>query len=1021
MKYQKFPQSLLKSILVLVAIAMVFGAFSQSAKAQYQEGDWMPFGTETFQAGPAVSLINADATEIVVQASMPGIAVSEVELFGERFLSFNFEGYDSTQEVGAPGLPVINQLIEVPLGADVSLEVLEVESQTIKLEEHGLNSMVAPVQPGQPKCGGPVEGGEPLAQFYNAGFYPESNIAILDDFIMRGHRIVHVQIRPVRFNGSNGELETASAITFKLNLEGSDMALTYAEADRLNADAFNDMLSPTVMNFNQGRPVTIQDQPERVHIFCVDDWDSGLGPLVTLKQTQGFTVTKKKLSEIGGNNTNSIKNHIKTEYQGPNPPVYVILVGDYMVDNPSTGLTNYTGRTSLARNRTDLYYFTMDDETEFVPDIFWGRFPVRSLEHLENMISNLTWYHNTGGDEDFVKKAEFLGSNDSSYGYIAENTHNYVIDTHLIQRGYTGIFPNNPQPGGDKIYAITYNATGAHAITSMNDNRAFVIYSGHGWHDLWDAPRVNQNDVRNLTGTIIPYVASHACVTAYYSLQESFGDTWVIQPGKAALVHVGASESTYWPEDETMEKAIFDHLYADPTDETGPTISAMMNYGLIKVQESGASKWNYYREAYQYFGDPTVKIVKGPKAPGFRVNVDPNEMKVCNNDTAEAAINVSSINNFDDSVALSASGMTGFTAAFDPDTVTPPGSATLNLAGDGTASRGEQTVVIKGQSGALEKEAELTLDVFPPIAAGPSLRTPADGAKNQEQRPTFQWTEVPNVESYTLQIAKDEAFEDIVHKHEGITSNTQTIEFNLDTDKVFYWRVIAKNVCGEVMSTKVFSFRTKAGPGDCPEGTIAQREYFNDFEKGLDGWTVHLDPRNENEWALSTAQAYSPVNSVNAKTPGITSDQRLDTPFFTVPSSVHPVAVLFMQRRDFAAGNVCSDGGVLEYSEDDGATWKALPRQHLILNPYNGTIPTGVYNPLANRQAWCYQQDWERTVVDMKAFAGKSIAFRYRLGTGRVDATDGWYVDDFSLQTCVEKPSEDPEYKNYVPLIFNND
>ena len=158
-----------------------------------------------------------------------------------------------------------------------------------------------------------------------------------------------------------------------------------------------------------------------------------------------------------------------------------------------------------------------------------------------------------------------------------------------------------------------------------------------------------------------------------------------------------------------------------------------------------------------------------------------------------------------------------------------------------------------------------------------------------------------------------------------------------------------------------------------------------------------------------------------AKTPGITSDHRLDTPFFTVPSSEHPVAVLFMQRRDFAAGNVCSDGGVLEYSEDDGATWKALPRQHLKLNPYNGTIPTGVYNPLANRQAWCYQQDWERTVVDMKAFAGKSIAFRFRLGTGRVDATDGWYVDDFSLQTCVEKPSEDPEYKNYVPLIFNND
>ena len=1021
MKFQKFPQLLLKSILVLVAFAMVFGAFSQSAKAQFQAGDWLPFGEKNLQALPNVTLLNADAQEIVVQANMPGISVSETELFGESFLSFNFEGYDSTQDVGAPALPVINRLIEVPMGAEVSVELLEANIQSFRLADHGLNPMVAPVQPGQPKCGGPVEGGEPLAQFYNAGYYPESNIAILDDFIMRGHRIVHVQIRPVRFNGSNGELETASALTFKLNLEGSDMALTYAEADRLNADAFNDMLSPTVMNFNQGRPVTIQNQPERIHIITVDDWDSGLAPLIALKQSQGFTVTKKKLSEIGGNNTTSIKNNIKAEYQGPNPPVYVILVGDYMVGEPTMGLTNYTGRTNLAENRTDLHYFTMDSDVEYVPDILWGRFPVTTMQQLENMISNLTWYHNTGGDEAFVKKAEFLGSDDSSFWGVAENTHNYVINTHLIQRGYTGIFPNNPQPGGDKIYAHTYNATGAHAITSMNDDRAFVIYSGHGWHNLWDAPRVNQSDVRNLTGTIIPYVASHACVTAYYSLQESFGDTWVIQPGKAALVHVGASESTYWPEDETMEKAIFDHLYADPTDETGPTISAMMNYGLIKVQESGASKWNYYREAYQYFGDPTVKIVKGPKAPGFRVNVDPNEMKVCNSDTAEATINVSSINNFDDPVALSASGMTGFDATFNPDTVTPPGSATLNLAGNGTASRGEQTIVIKGQSGELEKEAELTLDVFPPIAAGPNLTEPADGAKNQAQQPTFRWTDVANVESYTLQIAKDEAFEDIVHEHEGITSNTHVIEFSLDTDKVFYWRVIAKNVCGEVMSTKIFSFRTKAGPGDCPEGTIAKREYFTDFENGTDGWTIHTNPKPENQWSVTTARAYSPTKSMLAHVPDGFSDQRLDSPYMTIPSSQHPVALLFMHRWTYDSKTACNDGGVLEYSEDEGATWKPVLKKYMLTNAYNGKIAGGVYNPIANRDAWCGESDWVRTVVEMKDFAGKTVSFRFRMGSGREGGAEGWYMDDFSLQTCVEEAVEEPVYKNYMPLILNND
>ncbi len=1019
MKYQKFPQFLLKSILVLVAFAMVFGVFSQNVKAQFQQGEWLPFGQGTLQAMPEVQLVSADASEIVVQASMPGISTAETELFGQKYLTFNFEGYDSVQEVGAPALPVLNKLIEVPFGAEVGIEVLESETQSFKLQDRGLNTMIAPVQPGQPKCGGPVAGGEPLAQFYNAGNYPENQVTITGEFVMRGHRVVQVQISPVRYIGISGEIETSSSIQFKLTLNGSDMAYTVAEADRLNADAFNNILSQTVLNFNQGRPVALQDQAERIHIVTADDWDAGLAPFIALKQSQGFTVTKAKLSEIGGNNTTSIKNNIKTQYQGANPPVYVILVGDYIIGDANAGLTNYTGRTSLAENRTDLHYFTMDSDTEYVPDILFGRFPVRSLQHLENIISNLTWYHQTGGDEDFVKKAEFLGSDDGSFWHVAEGTHNYVIDTHLISRGYTGIFPENPQLGGDKIYAHTYNATGAHAITSMNDNRAFVIYSGHGWHDFWDAPRVNQTDVRNLTGSIIPYVASHACVTAYYNIQESFGDTWVIQPGKGALVHVGASESTYWPEDETMEKAIFDHLYADPTDELTPTISSMMNYGLTKVQQSGAGKWDYYREAYQFFGDPTVKIVKGPKAPGFRVNVNPSELKVCNSAEAEAKVNISSINNFADPVALSASGMSGFDASFDPASVTPPGSTTLTLAGDGTASRGEQTVVVKGTSGALVKEAEIKLNVFPPIAAGPTLTAPADKAKDQDQRPTFRWTEVANAESYTLQIAKDAAFSDIVHQKQGITSPMHAIQFSLDTDKVFYWRVIAKNICGEEISAKVFSFRTRPGPGDCPEGMVAKVEYLQNFEVDMEGWTVTPDPYYGVKWDRTDARSYSPSYSVGAAVPAKLSDQKLDTPFFSVPASNYPVNFLFMHRWTYDHATDCNDGGVLEYSEDNGANWKAFPRQYLLTNAYNGTIKSGVSNPLAGRQAWCGIRDWSRTVIDLKDFAGKSISLRFRMATGANGDAEGWFVDDFKMQTCVQGEPEEPTFQIHFPLLIN--
>ena len=122
----------------------------------------------------------------------------------------------------------------MPLGAEISLEILASKYKTISLTALGLNNMIAPVQEGQPKCGDPVAPSAPDAQVYAGGYYPLEQLAIINDFIVRGHRIVVLEIRPVRYNATAAELETTSEMTLRLNLQGSDMALTYSEADRLN-------------------------------------------------------------------------------------------------------------------------------------------------------------------------------------------------------------------------------------------------------------------------------------------------------------------------------------------------------------------------------------------------------------------------------------------------------------------------------------------------------------------------------------------------------------------------------------------------------------------------------------------------------------------------------------------------------------------------------------------------------------------------------------------------------------------
>lgn len=998
----------------LAAFVLVFGMLVKPTSAQGESVEWLPFGSQTEMSTPELEMLSASPDSIDLKAQFSGVNIGNTTIAGVDYLTLSGEGYLYSNQPGDPALPVVRKMVEVPMGAEVSLEIVASESQVVSLSALGLNHMIAPVQEGQPKCGDPVAPTALNAQIYSSGYYPTEPAAIINDFIVRGHRIVLLEIRPVRYNASTAELETTSEMTLSLKLEGSDMPLTYSEADRLNSQAFNRSLQDQVLNYNQGRQVAIPNTNERILIITADMFQTALAPFVQLKQSQGFDVLLVNITTVGGNTTSAIRSYILSQYHGANPPDYVILVGDYISGDPTGSVTNWPFRTSSGY-RTDLHYYTMDSDTEYTPDIFGGRFPVRTVEQLNAMIAKYQTYNNVSGAEPWVKKAEFLASDDSGYYQVAEGSHNFVINSFTLPRGYTGIFPQNPQPGGDKIYAITYGGTGAHAVASMNDDRAFLIYSGHGATTYWDAPRVTQSDVRNMTGVAIPYVASHACITADFNVGEAFSDTWVIEPVNGSLTFFGASESTYWPEDDTLERNSMTSLFSDPEGINVPSVGTFTNFGMLAVAASGSGRTNYYWEAYHIFGDPSLVVVQGPKYPDFRVNVEPTELKTCNSSTNTATVNLPSINDFNDPVALTASSVAGFDATFKNPSVRPPASTTLTITGNGTAARGTATMTITGTAGNLVHTADLTLDIYPPILGAPTLRTPADNARDQEQRPTFTWTESANAETYQIQIAKDQAFQDIVHEKVGIVGTSYSPNVNLVTDTQYYWRVKAENICGKVDGTQVFTFRTKAGPGDCAQGTVKNVISLTDFESGLGGWQ---NPGDNNyptiKFDLTTVQAYSPTHSVLGTVPAQITDQRLISPRFAVPNVSEPVSLVFWHKWTFDSKNACNDGGILEFSINGGTTWTQVAKNYILTNTYNGTVKANVSNPLVGKPAWCTVEDtWVKSVVDLTFAKGKTIEFRFRLGTGRDGAAEGWYIDDIQLQSCVPGVNE---YKLYLPI-----
>ena len=98
----------------------------------------------------------------------------------------------------------------------------------------------------------------------------------------------------------------------------------------------------------------------------------------------------------------------------------------------------------------------------------------------------------------------------------------------------------------------------------------------------------------------------------------------------------------------------------------------------------------------------------------------------------------------------------------------------------------------------------------------------------------------------------------------------------------------------------------------------------------------------------------------------------------------------------------CYDGGILEISTDGGTSWIQLTNATLLTDPYDGTVSTSFSNPIGGASAWCGDpQAWTRSVVDVSAYAGQTVQFRFRIGSDTSSGrTDGWNLDEIKVQSC---------------------
>ncbi len=384
----------------------------------------------------------------------------------------------------------------------------------------------------------------------------------------------------------------------------------------------------------------------------------------------------------------------------------------------------------------------------------------------------------------------------------------------------------------------------------------------------------------------------------------------------------------------------------------------------------------------------------------FQTTVTPAAQAVCAPADAVYNVAVGQLGSFNEPVTLVATGNpASSTVGFSTNPVTPPGGSTMTVTTAGV-SAGSSTITITGTanpSGTVRSDTA-TLAVFTAAAAQPVLAVPVNGALNVPVPAALSWGAAAQAGSYTVQVATDAGFANIVEQASALASPAYSAT-SLNTNTLYYWRVQATNECGSSSFSAVFNFRTVAAPGDCTSGTTANPLYQYGFEAGVGGWT---HSGTGDSWAISNANPHSGTALFHANDPAAVSDQRLVSPAVSLPAGQNPVVLKFwhLPNLENSGATACYDGGILEVSTDAGATWNQVPNASLLVGAYTGLVSTSFSNPLAGLAAWCNATAYIQTIADVSAYAGQTVQFRLRLGSDTSASDAGWDVDDVVIQSC---------------------
>ena len=430
---------------------------------------------------------------------------------------------------GAPRVPRVVEALAIPSGAvPLRVEVLAEEWTSLPG-----TYKVGPAQPDVPlpqpgKTFAPTLH-EPDATIYSSSAaYPATSVRLAGHGTMAGYRIAHVELHPVRYFPTTGELQVATKLTYRLEYAGGSPAAVATAGQKAR---FGDMVRSLVRNAGDVNKHAPRVQPAvsfslpagHFEYVVVTDavMDTVFQRLADWKTAKGVPGTVVKTDWIyanysGYDNQEKIRNFIKDAYSTWGTE-YVLLggQGDYVSSGQNiipTRMANYGD----GDEPCDLYYAGLDgtwdfndnhtygqlaDSADMYSDVFVGRAPVYNVAMAQNFVNKVLKYEQdppTG----FIKK---MGLPTAILWSSYEERPMQESIARMTGTGWVD----------QKLYERTSTLSRQGVIDSMNAGVGLGHWEGHGNESgiyMGSSPFFNSNDADALTnGDKTGIVVSIAC------------------------------------------------------------------------------------------------------------------------------------------------------------------------------------------------------------------------------------------------------------------------------------------------------------------------------------------------------------------------------------------------------------------------------------------------------------------------------------------------------------------------------